>query len=196
MRLVAQGFLQKPSIDYEETFSPVMDAITYNFLISLAVPKRLDMCLMNVITIYLYGSMDNDIYIKIPKGFKLPEANSTKPRSMYLIKLQRSLYGYKQSGRMWYNRLSEYLLKEGYMNNPICPCIFIKKSETGFAIIAVYVDDLNLVGTPEELTRTTNYLKKEFEMKDLGKTKFYQCLQIEHFPNGVLAHQSTYIKKV
>ena len=82
------------------------------------------------------------------------------------------------------------------MNNPICPCIFIKKSETGFAIIAVYVDDLNLVGTLEELTRTTNYLKKEFEMKDLGKTKFCHSLQIEHFPNGVLVHQSTYIKKV
>ena len=103
--------------------------------------------------------MDNDIYMKIPEGFKLPDANNTKPRSMYSIKLQRSLYGLKQSGRMWYNRLSEYLLKEGYVNNPICPCIFIKKSETGFAIIAVYVDDLNLVGTLEELTRTTNYLK-------------------------------------
>ena len=89
---------------------------------------------------------------------------------------------------MWYNRLSEYLLKEGYVNNPICPCIFIKKSEIRFAIIAVYVDDLNLVGTPEELTRTTNYLKKEFEMKDLGKTKFCLSLQNEHFPNGVLVH--------
>ena len=97
---------------------------------------------------------------------------------------------------MWYNRLSEYLLKEGYVNNPICLCVFIKKSETGFAIIAVYVDDLNLVGTPEELTKTTEYLKKEFEMKDLGKTKFCIGLQIEHFPNGVLVHQSTYIKKI
>ena len=82
------------------------------------------------------------------------------------------------------------------MNNLICPCIFIKKSEIGFAIIAVYVDDLNLVGTPEELTKTKNYLKKEFEMKDLGKTKVCLSLQIEHFPNGVLVHQSTYIKKV
>ncbi|RVW93168.1 Retrovirus-related Pol polyprotein from transposon TNT 1-94 [Vitis vinifera] len=195
-RLVAQGFSQRPGVDYEETYSPVMDAITFRFLISLAVSEGLDMRLMDVITAYLYGSMDNDIYMKIPEGFKLPDANNTKPRSMYSIKLQRSLYGLKQSGRMWYNRLSEYLLKEGYVNNPICPCIFIKKSETGFAIIAVYVDDLNLVGTPEELTRTTNYLKKEFEMKDLGKTKFCLGLQIEHFPNGVLVHQSTYIKKV
>ena len=105
--------------------------------------------------------MDNDIYMKIPEGFKLPEENCTKPHNMYSIKLQRSLYGLKQSGRIWYNCLNKYLLKEGYMNNPICPCIFIKKSEIGIAIITVYVDDLNLVGTLEELTRTTNYLKKK-----------------------------------
>ena len=75
---------------------------------------------------------------------------------------------------MWYNRLSEYLLKEGYANNPICPCIFIKKSKIECAIIVVYADDLNLIWTPEELTRMENYLKMEFETKDLGKTKF--CL--------------------
>ncbi|RVW81532.1 Retrovirus-related Pol polyprotein from transposon TNT 1-94 [Vitis vinifera] len=160
------------------------EIIRYKARLVAQVSERLDMRLMDVITAYLYESMDNDIYMKIPEGFKLPNANNTKPRSMYSIKLQRSLYGLKQSGRMWYNRLSEYLLKEGYVNNPICPCIFIKKSETGFAIIAVYIDDLNLVGTPEELIRTTNYLKKEFEMKDLGKTKFCLGLQIEHFPNG------------
>ena len=73
---------------------------------------------------------------------------------------------------MWYNRLSEYLSKEGYANNPICPCIFIKKSETRFAIMLMYVDDLNLVRTLEELTRTTKYLKNEFEMEDLRKIFF------------------------
>ena len=182
-RLVAQGFSQRPGIDYEETYSPVMDAITFRFLISLAVSEELDMRLMDVITAYLYGSIDSDIHMKIPEGFKLLEAVSTKPRSMLSIKLQRFLYELKQSGRMWYNRLSEYYLKEGYVNNPICPCVFIKKSETGFAIIAVYIDDLNLVGTPEELTKTAEYLKKEFEMKDLGKTKFCIVLQIEPFPN-------------
>uniref|UniRef100_A0A2N9I6F2 GAG-pre-integrase domain-containing protein n=1 Tax=Fagus sylvatica TaxID=28930 RepID=A0A2N9I6F2_FAGSY len=68
--------------------------------------------------------------------------------------------------------------------------------ESGFAIIAVYVDDLNLVGTPEELTKTADYLKNEFEMKDLGKTKFCLGLQIEHLPDGILIHQSTYTEKV
>ena len=86
---------------------------------------------------------------------------------MYSIKLQRSLYGLKQSGRMWYNHLSEYLLKERFENNQICPCVFIKKLESRFAIVAVYVDDLNLMGTLEEFMKTANYLKNVFEMKDL-----------------------------
>ena len=65
-----------------------MDAITFHFLISLVVPKGLDMRLMDVITKNLYGSMDNDIYMKILEGFKLPKTNCTKPRSMYSIQLQ------------------------------------------------------------------------------------------------------------
>jgi hypothetical protein len=64
----------------------------------------------------------------------------------------------------------------------------LKKSISGFAIVAVYVDDLNIVGTPEELTKTADYLKNEFEMKDLGKTKFCLGLQIEHLPDGILIH--------
>ena len=90
---------------------------------------------------------------------------------------------------MWYNRLSEYLIKDGYNNNPICPCVFIKKSELGFAILVVYVDDINLFGAPEELTKAATYLKNEFEMKDLGKTKYCLRLQIEHKSNGILIHQ-------
>ena len=143
---------------------------------SLTVFERLDMRLMNVITAYLYGSIDNNIYMKILKRFRLPKKNNTKPSSMCSIKLQRFLYGLKQSEYMWYNRLSKHTLKEGYWNNSICSCIFIKKLETGFAIIVVFVDDLNFVGTLEQLTRTTKYLEKDFEMKDIEKIKFYLIL--------------------
>jgi hypothetical protein len=53
-RLVAQGFLQKPGIDYEETYYPIVDAITFKFLISFVVTESLDMRLMDVVTTYLY----------------------------------------------------------------------------------------------------------------------------------------------
>ena len=162
----------------------------------MAVLERLEMCLMGVMTAYLYSSLDSDIYMKIPEGFKMPESCNSRSRNLYSIKLQRSLYGLKQFVRLWYNPLSEYLIKEGYINNPICPCVFIKKSGSGFAIIAVYVDDMNLIGTPGELLKTAEYLKREFEMKDLGKTKYCLGLEIEHRSNGVLIHQSAYIEKI
>ncbi|GJT52805.1 retrovirus-related pol polyprotein from transposon TNT 1-94 [Tanacetum coccineum] len=169
-RLVAQGFSQRPRIDYEETYSLIMDAITFRYLISLAVIKNLDMRLMDVVTTYLYGSLDSDIYMKIPEGFKMPEALSTKPKDMYSVKLQRSLYGLKLSGRMWYNRLSDYLISKGYKSNLICPCVFIKKTRSGFVIIVVYVDDLNIIGTNKEINEVVVHLEEEFEMKDLAKS--------------------------
>ena len=77
-RLVAQGFTQIPGVDYEETYSPVVDAITLRFLISLTITENLQMRLMDVVTAYLYGSLDNDIYMKIPEGLKMPEALKSK----------------------------------------------------------------------------------------------------------------------
>ena len=56
------------------------------------------MRLMDVVTAYLYGSINTNVYIKIPEGFKLPKVMNSKPQSMYSIKLQQSLYGLKQFG--------------------------------------------------------------------------------------------------
>jgi Reverse transcriptase (RNA-dependent DNA polymerase) len=97
---------------------------------------------------------------------------------------------------MWYNRLSEYLIKERYKSNIISLCVFIKRSISSFTIIAVYVDDLNIIGSLEEIEKTIKLLKNEFKMKDLGVTKLCLGLQIEHFHNGIFVHQSKYIQKM
>ncbi|KAJ9561775.1 hypothetical protein OSB04_006935 [Centaurea solstitialis] len=109
-RLVTQGFSQRPRIDYEETYSLVMD-------------------LIDVVTAYLYRDLDSEIYMKVPNGLTLPY--SSKHQNANAIKLKRSLYGLKQSGWMWYTRLSEYLIRKGYKNDELCPCIFINKTNYG-----------------------------------------------------------------
>ena len=68
-RLVAQSFSQRPGIDYDETYSPVMDIIIFQYLISLSVSKGINTRLMDVITLYLYGMLENDIYMRVPEGF-------------------------------------------------------------------------------------------------------------------------------
>ncbi|XP_075088241.1 uncharacterized protein LOC142170270 [Nicotiana tabacum] len=69
-------------------------------------------------------------------------------------------------------------------------------SGSEFVIIAVYVDDLNIIRTPGELPKAVDCLKKEFEMKYLGKTKFYIGLQIRHMKVEIFVHQSTYTEKI
>ena len=97
---MVQGFSQRPGIYYKETYAPVMDAITFKFLISLVITENLDMRLMNVVTANLYGSLNNDIYMKIPEGYKMLAAYGSMSQSMYSIKLQRFLYGLNQFGPM------------------------------------------------------------------------------------------------
>jgi hypothetical protein len=96
-----------------------MSGITFRYLISLVIQKHLSMQLMHVVTAYLYGSLDSDIYMKVPDGIPIP--NESTNHNMYCVKLKRSLYGLKQLGRMWYNRLIEYLLQKGYSNIDDCP---------------------------------------------------------------------------
>src|SRR5512141_3202806 len=71
-RLVSPGFTQKPCVDFNETYSPVMSGITFRYLISSAVQNCLFMQLMDVVTAYLYESLDSDIYMKVPDGIDIP----------------------------------------------------------------------------------------------------------------------------
>ena len=95
------------------------------------------MHLMDVVTTYLYGSLDNEIYMKIPEGFAMPKSCNSKSQEMYSIKLQRSFYGLKQHACIWYNSLSKYLIKEGYTNDAIFPCVFVKKTISKFVVLAI-----------------------------------------------------------
>jgi hypothetical protein len=108
VRLVAQGFTQRPDIDFNKIYSPVMNRITFQYLISLATQKRLSLQLMDVVTVYLYESQDSDIYMKVPERISIP--NKNVGRNIYYVKLNNLLYGLKQSGKMWYNRLKQFLL--------------------------------------------------------------------------------------
>jgi Reverse transcriptase (RNA-dependent DNA polymerase) len=85
---VAQDFTQILGVDYEETYSPVVDAITLRFLIRLTITENLQMHLIDVVTAYFYGSLDNDIYMKVPERLKIPEAFKSKSQEMNSIKLK------------------------------------------------------------------------------------------------------------
>jgi hypothetical protein len=92
--------------------------------------------------------------------------------------------------------LKEFLLNKGYSNNDDYPCVFIRKSSTGFYIISVYIDDLNIIGTELDINEAQDHLKTKFKIKNFGKTKFCLDVQLEHLPTGILIHQSAYVQKI
>jgi hypothetical protein len=193
-RLVAEGFTQRPSINFNETYSRVMSGITFRYLISLEVQNHLSMQLMDVVTAYLYWSIDSDIYMEVLEGFNIPDSKAN--RNMYCIKLQKSLYDFKQSGRMWYNWLSEFLISLGFINSDDYPRVFIKNSKKGFCIISVYIYDLKIIGNQVHINEAHHHLETEFEMKDLGQTKFCLGLQLEHLLSGIFVYRSVYVQKI
>jgi len=192
-RLVAQGFSQRPGYDFDNTYSPVMDIISYRYLIALAVHFEMQLQLMDVVAAYLYGTIDEEIYMQVPDGLKSLKTNNFKSP---VVRILRSLYGLKQSGRCWYLCLKEFLIKIGFTTTTTCPCIFIQANNSGTCIIAVYVDDLNIIGKGNIIDETKYKLSHEFKMKDLGETKICIGIQIERTKSGIFIHQTNYVRKL
>ncbi|RVW98977.1 Retrovirus-related Pol polyprotein from transposon TNT 1-94 [Vitis vinifera] len=107
-RLVARGFTQSYGIDYQEIFAPVAKLNTIRILLSLAVNQ--DCCLqqLDIKNAFLNGDLEEEVYMEIPLGF---EESMVKNQ---VCKLQKSLYGLKQSPRAWFDRFTKAVLKLGY----------------------------------------------------------------------------------
>lgn len=169
-RLVAKGCHQKKGVDYNETYSPVIRHTSIRYLLSIAVKYDLDIDHMDAITAFLQGELFEDIYIKKPEGFRCDEK---------VLKLQKSIYGLKQSSRLWNIKLKGVLLKFGLKQSQIDPCIFYYLKDTKKLYIAVYVDDLLIFSNDNLLkTKLKSCLKNNFEMKDLGAANSFLGLRI------------------
>ena len=74
-------------------------------------------------------------------------------------------------------------------------CVY-KTSHSGYVIIALYVDYLNIIRTSNELKKAFTYMKNDFEIQDLRETNLCIDLKIDQLSQEVLIHQSAYEKKV
>ena len=167
-RWVVRGYEQKLGIDYADTFASVVKPMSYKSLFAIAAALDLEIEQMDVKTAFLYGTLDEDIYVEQPHGF---DDGTTK-----VCKLNKALYGLKQSPRVWYQTLSTFLKSKGY--NPIDAdhSVFTKDGKT---FVAVYVDDLLLCGPDMEIINTLKRdLSSVFQMVDLGPAHYYLGMSI------------------
>ena len=124
-----------------------MDSGTFRYLLGIAIQYTLDTQLMDVVTAYFYGPLGAYIYIKLPLDFLADFPPKDVPSVYYGLHLQKALYRLKQVGCMWYQHLCKFLLHHHFSHDHALLCLFTLKNSSGFVVVAIYVDDLNLVGT-------------------------------------------------
>lgn len=167
-RIVAKGFTQEKGVNYIEKYSPVMRFETLRLIISIAAIKQWGITQLDAKNAFLNGKLDYEVYLQPPEG--------TTKGTEFVWKLHRSLYGLKQSPRIWYLTVAKVLVDNGFQNSILEPCLFWKKE----CLLILYVDDILIVGKTERIRKDAgDILKKHFEMKDLGKPKIFLGITIE-----------------
>uniref|UniRef100_A0A1J3F7G4 Retrovirus-related Pol polyprotein from transposon TNT 1-94 n=1 Tax=Noccaea caerulescens TaxID=107243 RepID=A0A1J3F7G4_NOCCA len=192
-RLVARGFTQREGIDYDEVFAPVVKHVSIRILMSAVVNQDLELEQMDVKTAFLHGDLDQELFMEQPEGFEVD-----KDKDQVCL-LKKSLYGLKQSPRLWNKKFNQFITGEKFIRSHQDSCVYVKKVEGGYVYLLLYVDDM-LIAAKEmaEIDRLKSALSSEFEMKDMGAASRILGIDIKRDrKEGVLyLSQSSYLEKV
>lgn len=170
-RLVVQGCSQRPAVDFDEVYSPVVRYATVRYLMALAVKYNLDIDQMDAVTAFLQGELgEEEIYMLQPEGFVKSGGK--------ICRLKKALYGLKHSSRVWNTQLDATLQDFGLYRSAVDPCLYWSIQNEKLLLVTIYVDDLliftNDLDTKKKLKA---YLNMRFKMKDLGEGS--HCLGIK-----------------
>ena len=192
-RLVARGFTQQHKIDYNETFAPTLRFESLRILISLAIQYGLILWLLDVVIAYLNGKFDVDIFMALPEGLLKTNINKNK-----VLKILKSLYGLKQSGRIWNETFKKTVGKAGFYPITSDPCIFKKEIDDGdVCLIALYVDDIIVASAKKSTYRKVKeIITSSFEVTDSGELFGVLGIRINRDPKGrfITMDQTTYVE--
>ncbi|CAI7883368.1 unnamed protein product [Closterium sp. NIES-53] len=187
-RLVIKGFQQREGIDLQEVFAPVAKAPTLRLLLAAAAVCGWKVEQMDVKTAFLYGMVDEEIYMKQPEGYD--------DGSGRVCRLNKAIYGLKQAPRCWYARLVEVLDALGFKVSGCDESLFMTEGEEEKVFLLVYVDDILLFSPSlERFKEVQGKLKETFQCKALGPVGYYLGLHVDRdeVKGWLRLHQHKYL---
>lgn len=185
-RLVIRGFEQQYGIDYQETFSPVVNMTCLRILFALAANKNFFIKKFDIKTAFLYGELSEQIYMEVPEGYD--EKNK-------VCLLKKSLYGLKQASLNWNQRFTKFLLSKGLVAIKTEHCIF--KNKNGTMFLAIYVDDGIIFSKNEqEMQNLLIELNKEFEMTTSDNPNKFLGIEIKKTDEFLFLTQRKYCENI
>lgn len=184
-RIVARGFSQMYGIDYTETYCSVVQIMTTRLVLAYAAKTNLKMKQFDAKTAFLYGELNEVIYMQPPDGYAEPNT---------VWKLKRSLYGRKQSPRMWNEKFASFMKSVDFNMSTYDNSVFYKWNP--FLIVIVYVDDGLIFGRHEsDINDMLEQLQNRFEIREL-EVNVYRGLEIVSRGDSIFVHQTNYTKKI
>jgi transposase InsO family protein len=164
-RLVVKGFSQRPGIDFDETFCPVAHSETQRLMMANAVKFKLKLRQADVVSAFLNGEIDTEVFMKQPEGFEDPLLTD------HVCLLQKGLYGLKQAGHLWNKKLDNFITNSLSMTKSLSdPCLYYKNKEQSTILLSLHVDDMLFAHNDDnEVERMLTCLNDAFGIKDLGE---------------------------
>lgn len=188
-RLVIRGFEQEEGINFFDTFSPVAQYSSIRLLLSHAASSDLKIMTFDVKTAFLYGDLDEEIYMNQPIGY---DDNSGK-----VCKLKKSLYGLKQAPKNWNTKFSNFLTSIDFTNTDDDPCVYYNKERS--IIITLFVDDGLIVAEDQtEMVKVLKLLQEKFEVtyNECGDSFTYLGMDIKKNGKHISITQEKYVDKL
>ena len=187
-RLVAKGCSQKANVDFFDTYSPVTRMTSIRCILALVAANDLEMVQCDVSTAFLYGDLDEDIYLKQPEGY---DDNSGR-----VCKLKRSLYGLRQAPLQWNKKISGVLRQLDLKPCTGDPCVFVRDCDK--LIFALFVDDgLCVASSRRVIDEFLDKLQESFKMTR-SEVECYIGIEVirDRESKKIKIHQKTYLKRV
>nr|GEV35480.1 hypothetical protein [Tanacetum cinerariifolium] len=143
---------------------------------------------MDVKSAFLYGTIDEEVYLMHPPGFQDPEFLDR------VYKVKKAMYGLHQAPRAWYGTLSKYLLANGFQRGTIDQTLFIRKHRGYFLLVQVYVDDIIFGSSNPQLCREfKGLIYEKFQMSAMVELNFFLGLQVLQKKDGIFLSQYKYV---
>ena len=186
-RLCAHGGMQRWGEDYWETYSPVVNWVSVRALMVLSLIHGLETKSIDFVLAFPQADLDTDVYMELPFGFDCDGSRS------YVLKLNKSLYGLKNSSRNWFQHLTSGLKTRGFIPSQVDPCILYRED----CIILVYVDDCIIFSksskTNDDLVTSLQNGPENYQLTDEGDLTKYLGVDIDRRPDGSFELRQPYL---
>jgi hypothetical protein len=195
-RLVAQGFSQVPGVDYFDTFAPVAKLASIRAVLAIAAAEDLEMHQIDIKGAYLNGILTDRevIYMQQPPGYHAVS------KSKLVCRLRKTLYGLKQSGRRWYQRLVEIMMTHlKFSRSDVDQAVFFRRDEKSVIIVLVHVDDCTVTASSMALIIDFKLrITEHVEITDLGELHWLLGIEIRRDRQRRTIHlsQRSYLESI